>query len=130
MFKKTVNKPFQVKGIIEDIKKGEEQKGAYLGNDSYNVYTLTVDKKEYTCNVSVNEKFDFKVGDDIFFRAKKYDKSVQIEKRSLGINVPLPQDHQITLSDEMLRKLQERSDSIKNDDKQPVARATPTKFKP
>ena len=130
MYKKAMNKPFQVKGIIEDIQKGEEQKGAYLGNDNYHVYTVTVDKKEYTCNVSVNEKFEFKVGDDVFFRAKKYEKSLQLEKRSLGINVPLPQDQQITLSDDMLRKLKERSDSIKSDDTQPATRATPTKFKP
>jgi hypothetical protein len=91
---------------------------------------VTVDKKEYTCNVSVNEKFEFKVGDDVFFRAKKYEKSLQLEKRSLGINVPLPQDQQITLSDDMLRKLKERSDSIKSDDAQPATRVTPTKFKP
>lgn len=130
MYKKAVNKPFQVKGIIENIQKGEEQKGAYLGNDNYCVYTLTVAKQEYTCNVSVNESFDFKVGDDVFFRAKKYDKSVQLEKRSLGFNVAIPQDTTVTLSEDMLRKLKERSDNIKVEDTKPVSKQTPTKFKP
>lgn len=130
MYKKANNKPFQVKGIIEEITKGEEQKGAWLGNDSYNVYTLTVDGKAYNCNVSVNEKFEFKVGDDVFFRAKKFDKNVQIERRSLGINVPLPQDQQITLSDDILRKLKERSDSLKSEESLAVSKPSSPKFKP
>lgn len=83
MYKKAINKPFQVKGIIENIQKGEEQKGAYLGNDNYCVYTLTVDKKEYTCNVSVNESFDFKVRDDVFFRAKNMIKVFNLKNAHL-----------------------------------------------
>lgn len=130
MYKKAINKPFQVKGIIENIQKGEEQKGAYLGNDNYCVYTITVAQQEYTCNVSVNEAFDFKVGDDVFFRAKKYEKSLQLEKRSLGINVAIPQDTTITLSEDMLRKLKERSDSLKSEDTKPVAKPASPKLKP
>jgi hypothetical protein len=129
MFKKNDNKPFQVKGIIQSVQKGEEHKGAYLGNDNYNVYTLKINDKEYLCNVSVNEKFEFKEGDDIFFRAKKHDKFVQIDKKSLGFNIAIPQDAQFTLSDDMLRKLKERNDAIKEDDKQAIIKSSTTRMK-
>lgn len=129
MFKKNDNKPFQVKGIIESIQKGDEHKGAYLGNDNYHVYTLKVNNKEYVCNVSVNEKFEFKEGDDIFFRAKKNEKSIQIDKKSLGFNIAIPQDTQFTLSDDMLRKLKDRNDAIKDDDKQPIVKPSTVRMK-
>ena len=61
---------------------------------------------------------------------KKYEKSLQLEKRSLGINVAIPQDTTITLSEDMLRKLKERSDSLKSEDTKPVAKPASPKFKP
>lgn len=130
MYKKNDNKPFQVKGVIESVQKGEEHKGAYLGNDNYNVYTLKINDKEYLCNVSINEKFEFKEGDNVFFRAKKHDKSMQIDKKSLGFNIAIPQNIEFTLSDDMLRKLKERNDAIKEDDKQPIAKPSVTRMKP
>lgn len=130
MFKKTDKKPFQVQGVIQSVEKGETQKGVYVGQDDFNIYTIKVADKAYTYNLSVNEKIEFKEGDNVFFRAMKFDTNTKIVAKSLGLKIEIPQDQSITLSEDMLRKLKERSDSMKSDDKQPVVRATPTKFKP
>lgn len=130
MFKKTDKKPFQVQGVIQSVEKGETQKGVYVGQDDFNIYTIKVADKAYTYNLSVNEKIEFKEGDNVFFRAMKFDTNTKIVAKSLGLKIEVPQDQSITLSEDMLRKLKERSDSMKSDDKQPVVRATTTKFKP
>lgn len=130
MFKKNDKKPFQVEGFIQNIQKGETQKGVSVGQDEFNTYTLKVDDKEYTYNLSVNEKLEFKEGDNVFFRATKYDNNLKIAPRSLGLKIAIPQNETPLLSDEMLRKLKERSDNAKPDDKSPVIKPTTTKFKP
>lgn len=130
MFKKNDKKPFQVQGIIQSVEKGETQKGVYVGQDDFNIYTIKVSDKAYTYNLSINEKIEFKEGDNVFFRAMKFDTNTKIVAKSLGLKIEIPQDSSFTLSDDMLRKLKERNDSIKSDDKQPITRASTTQFKP
>lgn len=132
MYKKSnVNKPVQIEGIITKIDIGDELKGEYLGQDNYRIYTLHVNEQKYDYAMSVNQKMEFKEGDNVFFRATKLPKGFKIAPRSLGMKITIPQnEEQPVISDEILKKLQQRSDAIKVDETDASIQRTASKLKP
>jgi len=118
MFKKSnFKKPEQVEGIIQKIEVGEVLKGSYLGQSDYRIYTLEVNDKRYDYTLSINDKMEFKEGDNVFFRATKFDKGAKIAHKSLGMKVAIETSQETpAISDDILKKLQQRSDAFKIDE--------------
>lgn len=111
-------KPIQITGVIESIEKSELKKTEYLGNSDYFVVILKLKENDnkYEYNVPEKESFDFKIGEEIFFRSLSFDGKNKIAFKSLGKKIN--PEHYAELGSALIDELRLRNEcSVKKSNK-------------
>lgn len=112
--KKTRNLPEQITGVIESIEKSDIKKAEYLGNSDYYVVSFKIEGNDKTFEYSIPEKevFEFKVGEEVFFRSTEIQDRNKVSHKSFGRKFNV--DSEFELSPELLAKLKDRNEIIDN----------------
>lgn len=111
-YKNKSNKAEQITGIIEEMSKSELKKSEYLGNSDYYIISLKLENndKKFEYTIPEKEEFEFKVGDDVFFRSTELKDKNKVSHKSFGKKFKIESDFE--LSEDLLSKLKERNDII------------------
>lgn len=105
-------KPEQITGVIENIEKSELKKADYLGNSDYYVISIKLEgnDKIYDYSIPERESFEFKVGEEVFFRSTTFKDKNKVSHKSFGKKFKA--ESSFELSSDLLAKLKDRDDRI------------------